>query len=60
MNWFKEWWSTTLCSNNKQSEIIAEATYRATLERVLKEREAQGENHLKCVFDWIEQELNNE
>lgn len=32
--------------------------FRAALEMILEERKAQGDNHLKCVFDVVEQELS--
>lgn len=35
------------------------AGWEAALEWVLKERKAWGDNHLKCVFDIIEQELKD-
>ena len=60
MKHFEKWFK-----KNKPYEVyscmdMAEKAYREALERVLKEREVRGENHLKCVFDWIEEELKDE
>ena len=67
MKQFEKWWHNPtnkkinkLCKEDAPRQDWTEAGYRRALERVLEEREAQGDNHLKCVFDWIEQELENE
>lgn len=40
-------------------DALVEMAWRAALEMVLKEREARGDKHLKCVFDMIEAELES-
>lgn len=48
-----------LTTQEQVMDAVVEMTWRAALEMVLKEREIRGENHLKCVFDMIEEELGN-
>lgn len=62
MKEFEKWYNQTIrpyIHNPEYKEPLKEG-WRAALERVLKERKNQGENYLKCVFDWIEQELEDE
>ena len=67
MRGFKKWnlkQSTDILRNNHRLYAYVDEerkrSWRAALEMVLKEREARGDNHLKCVFDMIEEELGNE
>jgi len=64
MKAFEKWedkkWQETGCGPLEpcgSCKLLREEGWKAALEWVLKEQETRGENYLKCVFDWIEQEL---
>jgi len=63
MKAFRNWWEKLLFSNNKNFRIVAELTWRAALEEVLKQTDVSNSDSsglkYRIIMDWINEELKD-